>query len=83
MSAKGTHRQLLKDVGAYADLGFRFAIAVALGSYLGYWADNKLSTSPLFIILGVLLGATSGFVTIYRAVYPDSKRRKKNNGETT
>ena len=74
---------MLKDFGSYADLGFRFALAVALGSGMGYWADSKLGTSPLFIILGVILGATSGFFTIYRAVYPDKNESKNITGKKT
>jgi F0F1-type ATP synthase assembly protein I len=54
----------------YADLGLRFTISVGLCSGGGYWLDTKLNTLPLFMIVGMLLGATSGFVTIYRAVYP-------------
>ena len=57
----------------YINLGFQLAIAVGLGLFLGYWLDSKLRTTPLFTILGVLLGATSGMVGIYRSVYPKKK----------
>ena len=59
------------------DLGLRFAISVALGVFLGYWLDLKLHTSPLFIVAGVLLGAASGLITLYRVVYPDKRDTKK------
>ena len=64
----------------YLDLGLRFALAIALCAGGGYWLDTKLNTIPLFLIVGLLLGATSGFVTIYRAVYPE-KAAENNNGE--
>ena len=63
-----------KGVGAYLDLGFRFALAIVITTGGGYWLDSKLNTGPLFLIIGLLLGATSGFVTIYRAVYSDTEK---------
>lgn len=83
MSARGTQRQLLRDIGTFADLGFRFALAVAVGSFVGYWVDEKLNTSPLFIVIGVLLGATSGFLTLYRAVYSDTKSKDNNKSKSS
>lgn len=69
-------------IGPYVDLGLQFAAAVALGVGLGYFADKKLHTFPLFLILGLLLGATSGFLNIYRAVFPGESRRKKAKENT-
>jgi len=66
-----------KGVGAYLDLGFRFALAILLTAGGGYWLDTKLKTLPLFLVLGLLLGATSGFMTIYRAV---STEKGKDSG---
>ncbi|MCG8605522.1 AtpZ/AtpI family protein [bacterium] len=67
----------LKGVALYVDLGLRFAIAIALGVGGGYWLDSKFDTVPLFLIIGLLLGATSGFLTIYRAAYPSSTKAEK------
>jgi F0F1-type ATP synthase assembly protein I len=68
------------SVTQYLDLGLRFALAVALCAGGGYWLDTKLNTIPLFLIVGLILGATSGLVTIYRAVYP-ANATEKNNSE--
>ena len=64
----------------HLDLGLRFAIAIALCAGGGYWVDTKLNTLPLFLIAGLVLGATTGFLMIYRAVYP-ANAAEKNNGE--
>ena len=70
--------QKRKDgVGAYLDLGLQFAIAVALGVGLGYFADDKLGTFPLCLVLGLFLGATSGFLNIYRTVFPKNSNKNK------
>jgi F0F1-type ATP synthase assembly protein I len=64
---------------AYTDLGLEFAVAIALGVGLGYLADKKLNTLPLFLLIGLLLGATSGFLNIYRTVFPKNDTTKKSN----
>jgi F0F1-type ATP synthase assembly protein I len=69
--------QGLKGVAFYMDLGWRFALAIALGAGGGYWLDSKLQTLPLFLIVGLLLGATSGFLTIYRAVFPQNSTKTR------
>lgn len=64
---------------AYADLGLQFAVAIVIGVGLGYYADTKLHTFPLFLILGLVLGATSGFLNIYRAVFPGKNNSKQSS----
>lgn len=64
-------------VAPYLDLGFRFALSIAITTYAGYWLDSKLNTLPLFLIIGLILGATSGFFTIYRAVYTGKEKESK------
>lgn len=60
-------------IGPYIDLGMQLAVAVGIGFALGYVADGQFHTRPLFLVLGVLLGAASGMWTIYRTVYPTRK----------
>ncbi len=68
-------------VGRYLDLGFQFAVAIVVGAGGGYWLDSRIGTMPLFLIVGVLLGGTSGFLSLYRAVYPrESPGDKKDAG---
>lgn len=70
----------LQGVAQFMDLGLRFALAILLCAGGGYWLDSKLNTMPLFVIIGLFLGATSGFLTVYRAVYSGSER-KTGQGE--
>ncbi len=67
------------NIGVYLDLGLQFAVAVAIGVGAGYWADEKLGVFPLFLVLGLLLGATAGFLNIYRTVFPTSGMKKEKN----
>jgi F0F1-type ATP synthase assembly protein I len=70
-----------KGVAPYLDLGLQMALAVGLGAGVGYFLDQKLSTTPLFFLLGLALGATSGFLTLYRAVYSSDRRKSHNNSD--
>lgn len=81
MSESENFQKGIRAATPYLDLGLRFALAILVGVGGGYWLDTKLHTLPLFLIIGLLLGATSGFVTIYRAVYSNKKETKAKKGE--
>jgi F0F1-type ATP synthase assembly protein I len=67
-------------IAAYGDLGLRFAVAAALGGYLGYLLDQKLSISPIGLILGVMLGGTAGFISLYRTVMRAESKNDSSQG---
>ncbi|NIA31571.1 MAG: hypothetical protein GWP06_16895 [Actinobacteria bacterium] len=80
--SKGKKKNAAKSFGRYIDLGLQFFISIALGVVLGWYLDSKLKTLPLFLVLGILLGATSGFLNIYRVVYPQKKRGKTKDTDS-
>ena len=47
------------------DLGLRLGISVALGLGLGLLIDNWLNTSPIFILVGMVLGIGAAMYTIW------------------
>ena len=63
-------------VGAakYAGLGLQFAVSILAFLYAGQWVDRKLGTTPLFLIIGVFVGATASFVAIYRSLMAKPKQ---------
>ena len=64
----------------YGDLGFRFAAAAALGGFLGYLLDQKLHSSPIALIVGIMLGGTAGFISLYRTVMRTESEIDSNQG---
>jgi F0F1-type ATP synthase assembly protein I len=63
----------------FSHLGIQFVLVFGLGFFLGYVADQRLGTLPLFTILGVLIGFAGAFYQLYLAVFgPDS--RKQDDG---
>lgn len=63
-------------VGAakYAGLGLQFAVSILAFLYAGQWVDRKLGTTPLFLIIGVFVGAAASFFAIYRSLSPKPRQ---------
>jgi F0F1-type ATP synthase assembly protein I len=51
--------------GLAFDLGLRLGISVILGLGLGILADNWLHTTPIFILIGMVLGIGAAMYTIW------------------
>lgn len=47
------------------DLGVRLGLSVVIGLGLGILVDNWLHTSPLFTLIGMVLGIGAAMVTIW------------------
>lgn len=56
----------LKSFGRYGSLGFELLASMAVGYYLGLWADKKLGTRWLALV-GFLIGCYAGFRALFRA----------------
>ena len=48
----------------------------------GWWLDEKVGTSPLFLILGIFLGSGAGFYNLYKTLVDGEEKRKKERGGT-
>ena len=53
-------------LGTFLSLGVGFAASVLFFAVLGIFVDKKLGTSPLFTLLGVLIGGVGGFYSLVR-----------------
>lgn len=51
-------------------IGVDLAVCTIAGSWLGKTLDSHFGTSPLFLLLGLLLGMTIGVYSIYRLIKP-------------
>jgi F0F1-type ATP synthase assembly protein I len=49
-----------------AAVGLEFGLSIALGAWLGSLFDGRFQTSPWGVLSGIVLGATSGFRSLYR-----------------
>lgn len=53
---------------AFAELGTMNAVSLLVGFGLGWLIDSRLRTTPLFIFVGLLVGAGCGVYATYRRV---------------
>jgi len=51
---------------ALAGLGMQFFVALIAFVYAGNWADKRMGTSPVFLLLGVFFGGGGTFFLSYR-----------------
>jgi F0F1-type ATP synthase assembly protein I len=52
----------------FTEIGFALFVLTLGGALGGHWLDQQLGTSPIFVILGFLVGAGLGGVVDYRLV---------------
>ncbi len=74
MSRWGT---ALKVVG----IGWYIGICIVLGVWGGLWLDSKLNTTPVLVIVGLILGIITAFYGVYRMILPNISK-KGNKGKS-
>jgi F0F1-type ATP synthase assembly protein I len=69
-----------------AGAGLQFAVSIVVFLLLGQWADRKLGTSPLLLLIGVFIGGSAAFYSMYRRITAaqraddESRRRDREAG---
>jgi F0F1-type ATP synthase assembly protein I len=56
-----------RDLAPFLTLGLQLAITVVAFFFLGRWIDGKLGTEPWFMLAGLVIGVTGGFIKFFRA----------------
>lgn len=66
----------MASAARYAGLGLQLVAAILIFLFVGNWIDRMLGTSPLFLILGVFVGAGGAFYSIYRRLMAELAREE-------
>ncbi len=61
-------------------LGFYIAGAIILGIVGGRWLDSKLNSSPLWLIIGLIVGLAVAVMGTYNMLKPFIENNKKDKG---
>lgn len=76
----GERRQMTSKstIGEGSSQGFDFFASIAAGLVLGLGLDWMFGTSPVFVIIGVIVGFVSGFIKLWvaSAAIEDEARRR-------
>ncbi len=71
-----------KIASAYAllsQIAIQVLVIMVMMFFLGRWIDQKLGTSPLFLLLFLLLGMASAFKSIYDIGMNEVKKYEKHD----
>ncbi|MGH1349242.1 MAG: AtpZ/AtpI family protein [Methyloligellaceae bacterium] len=73
----------LDTSGAYS-YAFRIAAEMvagpAVGAFLGWWLDRALGTTPIFLLILLVLGMVAGIRTVMRTAN-EMQKKKRNSRE--
>jgi F0F1-type ATP synthase assembly protein I len=61
-------RLAVREAAPYMALGTTLAVDVGLGVGVGYWADRRYGTSPLFLLVGAGLGMALAGLYLYKTL---------------
>ncbi|MCG8342045.1 MAG: AtpZ/AtpI family protein [Chlorobiales bacterium] len=64
----------VRALSDYLGIGFQIALSFAFFVLGGYWADEQLGTSPLFLLVGVGAGLTGMVLLLMRIVKNANKK---------
>lgn len=74
-------RTAASQAGEVAGAGLQFAGAILIFLFAGRWLDEKLGTEPWLLLLGVLVGAVAGFISLYRQLVIVPRERERRQRE--
>ncbi len=58
----------------FSEIGALLLVTTLIGALAGYWADRQLGTLPWLTVIGLLAGAGTGAVGIWRLITRFLKR---------
>ena len=71
----GDPREVMRVSARYMGLGLTWALSVLLFLGGGAWADSKLGTTPVLLVLGAFVGAGAGFYNLYYHAVIEPRQR--------
>lgn len=78
------HRKSVQmTTGNAVGLGSSFALAMGLLAFGGYKLDDKLGSSPLFLLVGLFLGLTYGFWEVLKVAKMSAIRQQRTQEEAS
>jgi ATP synthase protein I len=67
-------RRERSTIAKFAGVGLQFAVTLLICLWLGTWLDRKFGTAPVFLYVGVFLGAGAAFYSMYRQLMANLER---------
>ena len=65
-SLHGDVSKAYRSLGKYMGLGVQIAASIAFFMFIGYWVDEQINTSPIFLIVGFIMGMIGMFMLLLK-----------------
>lgn len=69
----------IKEVAPYSGLGLQLALTVVIFWFIGRLIDEHYGTSPLWMVVGAVLGIVVGMYNFIKAVIELGKKKRKQD----
>ena len=64
--ATGSNRKILQQLGPILNLGIELAVIMGVFGVIGWFLDNAFGTSPLLLVVLLVVGAAGGMYRFIR-----------------
>lgn len=71
----------IKEMAPYSGLGLQLAFTIVIFWFIGKMIDEHYGTSPLWMIVGAMLGIVVGMYNFIKVVVELTKKRDERKGE--
>jgi F0F1-type ATP synthase assembly protein I len=61
------------NLGKFASLGLELGAGTGLGAVIGLWVDRKFHSDPWGLLIGIILGFSSGMYLLIKAAINANK----------
>jgi F0F1-type ATP synthase assembly protein I len=61
-------RSFYRSYGPYLTLGFQLAAGVLFFYFIGRWVDSRYDTTPVFMLVGIVIGTVGGLIKFFMTV---------------
>ena len=72
---KRTGAQIAQMLSLISQLGIMMVVSIFGCFFIGKFIDNKLNTSPIFMLIFLVLGVGGAFMSVYKTVIVYTKRK--------
>ena len=72
---KRTGVQIAQMLSLISQLGIMMVVSIFGCFFVGKFIDNKLNTSPIFMLIFLVLGVGGAFMSVYKTVIVYTKRK--------
>lgn len=75
MSKKNNYIEVAKMLSLISQVGLMMIIPIIGCMFIGRFLDSKLNTSPIFLIIFLILGVGGAFTGVYKTLRVYTKRK--------